>query len=207
MTVEQTMANVLYPMAFERDAARAVGGDERLGLVVLNASGRVNRMTAAAFAMAREGLFSIEQGPLRFAQTAATTWLGARVASLRDTVHASASSQFTWDSPEHRIELGWWPLGWPELGAGSEGLLASQQSGRDARRSSPAEACRGLGLTSTETEIVLRLVKGELVKQIATARGTSISTVRSQLRTIFQKTGTAKQLHLVQRVMQLAADG
>src|SRR5262249_19913631 len=140
-------------------------------------------------------------------QTAATTWLGARVASLRDTVHASASSQFTWDSPEHRIELGWWPLGWPELGAGSEGLLAIQQSRRDARRSSPAEACRGLGLTSTETEIVLRLVKGELVKQIATARGTSISTVRSQLRTIFQKTGTAKQLHLVQRVMQLAADG
>ena len=208
ITGEQTMAAVLGPMAFERDAAGAVGGDERLGLAVLNASGCVNRMTAAAFAMAREGLFSIEQGPLRFAQATAASWLGARVASLQDTVHASSSSQLIWDSPEHRIELGWWPLRWLErLGADPEGLLAIRQSRRNARASSPAEACHGLGLTSTETEIVLRLVKGELVKQIAAARGTSVMTVRSQLRTIFQKTGTAKQLHLVQRVMQLAADG
>jgi DNA-binding CsgD family transcriptional regulator len=199
------MTRIVHPMAFEHDVRHAGCGDEHLGLIILDAFGRVNRMTAAAFAMSREGLFSTEQGFLRFTQPAAMSWLDAQVARLRYTERLS--SPLAWESPEHRIELGWWPFRWSEqLDGDPEGLLAIRESKKSTRPSPLAEACRGLGLTNTETEIVLRLANGELVKQIAAARGTSITTVRSQLKIIFQKTGTAKQLHLVQRVLQWSTD-
>ena len=52
---------------------------------------------------------------------------------------------------------------------------------------------------------MLRLIRGELVKQIAFARGTAVATVRDQLKSIFRKTETARQLQLVQKILQLGA--
>ncbi|MGH8682352.1 MAG: helix-turn-helix transcriptional regulator, partial [Burkholderiales bacterium] len=52
-------------------------------------------------------------------------------------------------------------------------------------------------LTSSEHSVTDLLVNGADVRGVAEFRGTSIETVRSQLRRIFLKTGASSQLELV----------
>lgn len=56
---------------------------------------------------------------------------------------------------------------------------------------------RLFGLTGAESNLAVRLARGERVHAIAQARGVSLGTVRSQLRTIFSKTRTKSQAGLV----------
>jgi DNA-binding CsgD family transcriptional regulator len=59
------------------------------------------------------------------------------------------------------------------------------------------------GLTSAESKVAESLVKGASVADIATKNGTSVSTVRSQLRSIFGKTGTSRQAELICKLLLL----
>jgi pimeloyl-ACP methyl ester carboxylesterase/DNA-binding CsgD family transcriptional regulator len=59
-------------------------------------------------------------------------------------------------------------------------------------------------LTNAEIEVVRLLVQGKRIDEIATVRSTSKTTVRSQLRSIFSKTGTDTQLDCVRMVFGLA---
>lgn len=52
-------------------------------------------------------------------------------------------------------------------------------------------------LTRAEADLTLRLAKGESLEVIAISRGVKLETVRSQLRTIYKKTGTHRQGELV----------
>jgi DNA-binding CsgD family transcriptional regulator len=52
------------------------------------------------------------------------------------------------------------------------------------------------GLTQSEAQVGRLLVSGVQVADIASRRGTSIATVRSQLKAIFSKTGCTRQLEL-----------
>jgi len=52
-------------------------------------------------------------------------------------------------------------------------------------------------LGSAEARVALALLAGKNVKQIATAHGTALNTVRTQLRSIMEKTGTRRQSELV----------
>jgi DNA-binding CsgD family transcriptional regulator len=49
---------------------------------------------------------------------------------------------------------------------------------------------RLFGLTPAEAEMTARLANGESLEAIAEARNVCVNTVRTQLRTVFKKTGT-----------------
>jgi DNA-binding CsgD family transcriptional regulator len=56
---------------------------------------------------------------------------------------------------------------------------------------------RLFGLTEAEARVVAALTLGETVEQIAVAHGVRVSTVRAQVRSIFEKTGVHRQTDLV----------
>ena len=57
------------------------------------------------------------------------------------------------------------------------------------------------GLTSAEIEITTLLMNGETVVEVANLRRCTQSTVRSQIRAIYSKTGVSSQIRLIQLVM------
>jgi DNA-binding CsgD family transcriptional regulator/PAS domain-containing protein len=61
------------------------------------------------------------------------------------------------------------------------------------------------GLSESERQIVAALATGATLADIAMANGTSISTVRTQIKHIFQKTGLGRQAELVRHVSFMAA--
>lgn len=63
---------------------------------------------------------------------------------------------------------------------------------------------RLFGLTPAEAEMTARLANGESLDAIAEARNVCVDTVRTQLRTVFKKTGTHRQGELVCAVARLA---
>lgn len=61
-----------------------------------------------------------------------------------------------------------------------------------------ADVCRTLfALTAIEAELLAGLARGVTVGEWASQRGVSVATVRSQLRSLFDKTGTSSQARLV----------
>jgi DNA-binding CsgD family transcriptional regulator len=72
---------------------------------------------------------------------------------------------------------------------------------------SPAMLRRLFGLTTTETEVALRLTAGRTASQVAADLGTSLATVRTHLRQLFDKTGTSRQAALVSLLVSLGAAG
>jgi DNA-binding CsgD family transcriptional regulator len=58
------------------------------------------------------------------------------------------------------------------------------------------------GLTRAEAELALQLAGGLDLRDIASATGKTLNTLRTQLKQVFQKTGTARQAELVRLLMQ-----
>jgi DNA-binding CsgD family transcriptional regulator/PAS domain-containing protein len=56
---------------------------------------------------------------------------------------------------------------------------------------------RLFGLSEAEAELAVALCSGKTLDEAAAARGTSINTIRSQLKSVFAKTGTKRQADLV----------
>jgi DNA-binding CsgD family transcriptional regulator len=61
-------------------------------------------------------------------------------------------------------------------------------------------------LTYTEARLVVHLVQGASLKSSAEALGVKYETVRSYLKSAFQKTGTHRQAELVLRVFHAMSD-
>lgn len=60
------------------------------------------------------------------------------------------------------------------------------------------------GLTCAETQVVALLAGGQSPREIAEQRGTSLSTVRTQLKAIYKKTNTSHQSELVSKTLALS---
>jgi DNA-binding CsgD family transcriptional regulator len=75
----------------------------------------------------------------------------------------------------------------------------------DTSRSTAAQAAQDLrdvfALTPTEAAIASRLAVGQDVKTMAKGMGTSVSTVRTHLHRLFDKTGTRRQADLIRLVL------
>ncbi|HWC64065.1 MAG TPA: helix-turn-helix transcriptional regulator [Rhizomicrobium sp.] len=67
---------------------------------------------------------------------------------------------------------------------------------RDKNRQSLALHAKH-ALTPAESRVALALARGAKPADIAAAHGVTVSTVRSQLKAIFRKTGTCSQAQLV----------
>jgi DNA-binding CsgD family transcriptional regulator len=57
--------------------------------------------------------------------------------------------------------------------------------------------CEAFGLTPREGELAILLMTGHSLESAAAAQGTTLHTVRVQLRRLFAKTGTARQADLI----------
>ena len=84
----------------------------------------------------------------------------------------------------------------------TEPLCAVYISDPDRPQETEAELLqRMFGLTPTEAEVLNNLVLGLTVNQTATARGITTATVRTHLKTLFNKTGTTSQSELIKMVV------
>lgn len=61
------------------------------------------------------------------------------------------------------------------------------------------------GLTAAEAELAVALCGGQTLEKVARERGTSIHTIRSQLKSLFNKTGTRRQADLVSLLLSSPA--
>lgn len=67
------------------------------------------------------------------------------------------------------------------------------------------KAAQLYGFTASETAVVLLLLQGLTVDQTARERGSSVSTVRSQVRALLHKTGHERQVDMLRTLGQLVA--
>jgi DNA-binding CsgD family transcriptional regulator len=67
----------------------------------------------------------------------------------------------------------------------------------------PERLRRLYGLTEAETEVAIDLATGRALAEIAAARGTSIDTVRSQVKAALAKTNSRRQADLAALVNRL----
>jgi DNA-binding CsgD family transcriptional regulator len=71
----------------------------------------------------------------------------------------------------------------------------------------PVELMRSLfDLTPSEARVARRLAVGETLEEIASGGGVAISTVRSQLRQVLEKTGCARQAEVVSLLANVTLD-
>ena len=89
-----------------------------------------------------------------------------------------------------------------KLGSLDEPLAVIFITDPDKPQEAPAELLQRLfGLTPAEAKLLERLVEGESLKNSAILLDISHNTARSQLRSIFEKTGTNRQAALIRLVM------
>jgi DNA-binding CsgD family transcriptional regulator len=67
----------------------------------------------------------------------------------------------------------------------------------DASLPSEQSLCSRFGLTAAEAHIALGIARGETLALMASARGTSVTTARTQLQSVFAKVGVRRQAELV----------
>lgn len=82
----------------------------------------------------------------------------------------------------------------PFLGARALFVIAPPEKVRSLRQASLMEAYR---LTRAEARLAGEIASGESVENIATKFGVSRETIRNQLKSVFSKTGTSRQIELV----------
>jgi DNA-binding CsgD family transcriptional regulator len=86
---------------------------------------------------------------------------------------------------------------------GPDELLAAVFVGEPSPNVAPSSALlRTLyGLTPTETRLLLALLEGACVSDYADCAGVSLNTARSQLKSIFLKTGCQRQAELIKKIV------
>lgn len=86
-------------------------------------------------------------------------------------------------------------------GHGAIFYVTDPQRGGDA---SPELLCRAFRFTPAEARLASLLLQGKTPKDAAQALGVSWNTVRTQLRQLFAKTGTDRQVSLVRALLAVA---
>lgn len=75
-----------------------------------------------------------------------------------------------------------------------------------SRRRFAKDLHTSFGLTAAEAGLAAEIVKGDGREAAAKRRGISVATARSQLSSIFEKTGTHRQAELVNLLLKLTAE-
>lgn len=97
------------------------------------------------------------------------------------------------------------PLQFSHVEAGSS-VAAIFVRDLEVRQSVPAEVLGKLfGLTPAEARVVVELVKGKRLQEVADDLNVSLNTVRNQLKQIFSKTSTGRQSELISLVLSSTA--
>lgn len=174
----------------------------RVTAIVARGTGTVHQLNACAQALlACDQSLRIVSSRLRFADPGTHAML--EVALRRATLPAPRSSIFPLRTGRNDVyEVNVSPLHGPgngavfSAGAVPLALVVVARPRPDAEHIE-RRVRRLYGLTEAEARVTAALTLGETVEQIAAAHGVRISTVRAQVRTIFEKTGVHRQTDLV----------
>ena len=170
--------------------------------------GAIRHANAAASALQRDGLWaSISGGRLRRLGQSGDAALQA---GFRDMAVCRSGVQTLWAAG---VERGWFrqiPVNLIGLARGT--ALASCWPGatilvilRSAPEPADGERVAGFashhGLTGAETRVLSLLVEGHELPVVASRLGIAYSTVRSHMRMLLEKTGSARQAELLRKVV------
>lgn len=89
------------------------------------------------------------------------------------------------------------PLSFDTAGKRARGAILFAFDPEQSRSISPTQVRLLFNLTNAEAELAVRLCEGMPLEACASDRGVSINTAKSQLRSIFAKTGTSRQVDLL----------
>ncbi len=181
-------------------------------VIAADAQGRVRYANRTAEALLASST-SLRQRQQRLA-AATPGETAALLAALRRAIEAApganpgpASSLILHDETGAGLGATVTPLdrhaGLPEVPAQRLALLTLAPLA--ARRLDPAPLRAAFGFTGAEAELASALAGGARLDAIAAARGVRMPTVRSQLRALFDKTGTSRQAELVRLLATLPA--
>jgi DNA-binding CsgD family transcriptional regulator len=182
---------------------------DRLGVTafIVNANGTVHQQNdCARNLLAGDEAVSVANSRLRFSDPSLNTTLES--ALRKATQPARRSSLFPVRAGKNEVyEVNVSPL---QPAGDSErvpvlplALVVIARPRPDAERIA-RRVRRVYSLTEAEARVVAALTLGETVKQIATAHGVRVSTVRAQVRSIFEKTGVHRQTELVRLALSAA---
>ena len=187
----------------ERAWAHLLGSLDRLGITafVLSGNGSVHDMNTGACKLLAgdESSFRIADSRLRLLDPALH---GTFADALRKATWAPyRSTLFPFRSTRQGIyEVNVSPLQHARDGASpitsALALVVITPPRRDADRVAP-RVRRLFGLTDAEMRVMSALTLGQTVEQVAIAHGVRVSTVRAQVRSIFEKTGVHRQADLL----------
>lgn len=93
----------------------------------------------------------------------------------------------------------------PWIGVGTPVALVTVDDPDFERRQKETKLRRRFDLTSAEAGLAVEILKGDGRKAAALRRGISDSTAKTQLSSIFEKTGTRRQAELVRRLLDAAS--
>jgi DNA-binding CsgD family transcriptional regulator len=199
----------LRRLEFERDAA--FDGLSRFcdGVVIVDSTHRILFANAAAERLlerahplhVRDGKLFTRHGPMASKLTkliglATSADLGCRSAGAMSMLGNGPIPLSIVVTPVGEMEGTFAPIRDP-----CAMILISDTSRSTAAQAAPQDLRDVFALTPTEAAIASRLADGQGVKTIAKGMGTSVSTVRTHLHRLFNKTGTRRQADLVRLVL------
>lgn len=200
----------LVQLRREADGLRAGFDCNPLGMLVLDAEGRVLERNAEAARLLRSaaGICCGAGGVLHFRDPAVQARFRAEVAGLMDerlpphpaTLVVSAGGAAS--SPGLALHLCAFPAhSVPVLRRGGRLLAFLCELSPQAEHTLAATVLRAaFGFTPMEAEVVLRLHEHHDPAHAAQCLGLAVSTVRSHLKHVFRKTGATGQVELLRRV-------
>ncbi len=189
----------------------------RNAVFLLDSRGRVSHLNAAAGALLRVGevFFTDREKRLRAFDPQADRSIRTQIASISDRRYATLDGAVvlrpkSGARPSVATLLPFRPnientglFGDFACGVVPIAMLTVVDAARDEARLRAA-LCASYGLTETEIEIAVLLHGGQSIHDCASLRGVSIHTVRNQVRSILEKTGTHRQSELVALTNTLA---
>lgn len=186
-----------------------LGSLDRLGITafVVGGNGSVHDMNSCARSVvAGEEAFCVQDSRLHLPDSALDATF---VAALRKATRTPyRSSLFAFGTAANGVcEVNVSPLQHGSDGASpitsAVALVVMARRRSDADRLAP-RVRRLFGLTDAEVRVMAGLTQGQTVEQIAVAHGVRVSTVRAQVRSIFEKTGVHRQADLVRLALSAA---
>ena len=204
-----------YSLGRKLDLAAVAGGGgmadalhaSALGVVLLEASGRIRHVNRAAEAMLEGlGVLRIEKGRLKAVTASEDKLLQGLIAGVGPNgwQEASHGAGLSLRSPLRRSPIA---VTVAAVGAREGDLLRPGPtimvclSDPEAGWEANDRTLRGMfGLTASEHRLAMALFEGLSLRQYADRREVSINTLRVQLASIFHKTGVSKQAQLIRLI-------
>ncbi len=201
------IARVVFAGSVAKVAAERLGTTETSAVFAVDAQRRVIYANRPAQSLVEggsvlghgpSGRLAFDDADIDHAFALAVAGMGKLHSPLASAMQFRDCDGHLWNLRLANIEGRDLTIGPPGLSDGPLMLIALS---RDEAKADRAQALRRrFGLTSSEAEVALGLGTGLTLREIADHRGTSLHTVRDQLKAALSKTGTRRQVELVRIV-------